>query len=150
MDYKKFGLKCGIEIHQQLEGKKLFCNCPTKLIDDRPDFTVQRKQRASAGETGEIIVKVTPNAGVAGTQSFTAKIKANGEVMKEINLNANVAVASGSDLGNVKRGLEIGFAILAILLVILGLIIASNKLKGSDDDEEPLAEGEQSAGQTYY
>ena len=23
------GLKSGIEIHQQLEGKKLFCDCPT-------------------------------------------------------------------------------------------------------------------------
>ena len=24
LDYKKLGFKCGIEIHQQLEGKKLF------------------------------------------------------------------------------------------------------------------------------
>ncbi len=48
------GLKCGIEIHQQLEGKKLFCNCPTQLRDDLPDFEIKRKLRASAGESGEI------------------------------------------------------------------------------------------------
>ena len=54
--HKKLGLKCGIEIHQQLEGKKLFCNCPTLLRDDDPHFTVQRKIRASAGESGKVDV----------------------------------------------------------------------------------------------
>jgi glutamyl-tRNA(Gln) amidotransferase subunit E len=53
MPYKKLGLKCGIEIHQQLEGKKLFCNCPTLLRDDEADFVVRRKLRASAGESGK-------------------------------------------------------------------------------------------------
>jgi len=47
-------LKCGIEIHQQLEGKKLFCNCPTKLRDDKPHFTIRRKLRAVDGEGGEV------------------------------------------------------------------------------------------------
>ncbi|MAG73359.1 Glu-tRNA(Gln) amidotransferase GatDE subunit E [archaeon] len=47
------GLKCGIEIHQQLSGKKLFCNCPTQLRDDDPHFTVSRKIRAAAGEGGK-------------------------------------------------------------------------------------------------
>ncbi len=56
MTYKKLGLKCGIEIHQQLEGMKLFCSCPTRLRDDPPHFTVRRKLRASAGESGEIDV----------------------------------------------------------------------------------------------
>ncbi len=54
MDYKALGLKCGIEIHQQLEGKKLFCQCPTTLRDDSPDFTIHRKIRASAGESGTV------------------------------------------------------------------------------------------------
>ena len=52
--YQKLGLKCGIEIHQQLEGKKLFCSCPTQLRDDAPHFTIQRKIRAVAGESGEV------------------------------------------------------------------------------------------------
>lgn len=54
MDYKELGLKCGLEIHQQLEGKKLFCNCPTTIRDDASDFLIQRKLRAAAGEEGEV------------------------------------------------------------------------------------------------
>lgn len=50
------GLKCGIEIHQQLEGKKLFCSCLTLIRDDPPDFTLKRKLRAAAGEGGEVDV----------------------------------------------------------------------------------------------
>ena len=56
MDYKKLGLKSGIEIHQQLEGKKLFCDCPTQLRDDKPDFEIRRKLRAVAGEGGKVDV----------------------------------------------------------------------------------------------
>jgi glutamyl-tRNA(Gln) amidotransferase subunit E len=56
LDYNKIGLKAGLEIHQQLEGKKLFCNCPTLLRDDAPDKTIKRILRASAGETGVIDV----------------------------------------------------------------------------------------------
>ncbi len=51
---KKLGLKCGLEIHQQLEGKKLFCGCPTVLREDVPHFSISRKLRASAGESGEV------------------------------------------------------------------------------------------------
>ncbi len=54
MPYQKLGLKCGIEIHQQLEGKKLFCSCPTLLRDDLPHFTIQRQLRAAAGEEGTV------------------------------------------------------------------------------------------------
>lgn len=54
MSFEKLGLKCGIEIHQQLEGKKLFCSCPTLMRDDEPHFQILRSLRASAGESGEI------------------------------------------------------------------------------------------------
>lgn len=54
VDYEKFGLKCGIEIHQQLNTNKLFCNCPSELRDDEPHFKVNRRLRAVAGETGEV------------------------------------------------------------------------------------------------
>ncbi len=53
-DLKRLGFKCGIEIHQQLEGCKLFCNCPTTLRDDEPQFTVKRRLRAVVGETGKV------------------------------------------------------------------------------------------------
>ncbi|MBU1975062.1 MAG: Glu-tRNA(Gln) amidotransferase subunit GatE [Nanoarchaeota archaeon] len=53
-DYALLGFKCGIEIHQQLDGKKLFCNCPCDIKKGKPDYTVKRWLRASAGETGEV------------------------------------------------------------------------------------------------
>lgn len=54
MDYKQLGFKSGLEIHQQLEGKKLFCNCPAINSRKEPDTKVVRRLRASAGETGEV------------------------------------------------------------------------------------------------
>jgi Glu-tRNA(Gln) amidotransferase subunit E-like FAD-binding protein len=54
MDYDKLGFKCGLECHQQLEGKKLFCDCPTLNSDKEPNRSVGRKLRAVVGETGEI------------------------------------------------------------------------------------------------
>ncbi len=56
MDYKEVGLKCGLEIHQQLDTNKLFCNCPSLLRQDEPDFTINRKFHAVAGESGEVDV----------------------------------------------------------------------------------------------
>ena len=53
MDYKKLGLKCGIEIHQQVDTNKLFCNCPSIIRDDEHDFEVTRRLNLSLGETGE-------------------------------------------------------------------------------------------------
>src|SRR3989338_6427789 len=56
INYQEIGFKCGLEIHQQLEGKKLFCNCPTLNSDKEADIKVERKLKAVAGETGEIDV----------------------------------------------------------------------------------------------
>ena len=55
-DYSKLGLKVGLEVHQQLEGKKLFCGCPTLIREENPDFVVKRKLRAMPGESGLIDV----------------------------------------------------------------------------------------------
>ena len=54
-DYKAVGLKCGIEIHQQLASKaKLFCACRNELQGTRqPDFRILRKQRPVLGEEGK-------------------------------------------------------------------------------------------------
>ncbi|MFH1770553.1 MAG: Glu-tRNA(Gln) amidotransferase subunit GatE [archaeon] len=56
INYKKLGFKAGIECHQQLEGKKLFCNCPTEIRKTEPDFKFGRRLRASAGESGKVDV----------------------------------------------------------------------------------------------
>jgi len=55
IDYKKIGLKVGLEIHQQLNTKrKLFCHCPTVIRDDEPDGEIVRVLRPSQSEMGEI------------------------------------------------------------------------------------------------
>ncbi len=53
-DYKAIGLKCGLEIHQQLDTRqKLFCRCPSELQGTRePDFTITRSMRPVLGEMG--------------------------------------------------------------------------------------------------
>jgi len=54
LGYEKAGLRAGIEIHQQLDTHKLFCECPSILRQDEPDIVVKRHLYAPAGETGKI------------------------------------------------------------------------------------------------
>jgi len=56
IDYEKLGFKSGLEIHQQLEGRKLFCNCLAINSTKEPDVKVVRRLRAVAGETGRVDV----------------------------------------------------------------------------------------------
>jgi len=56
IDYQKLKFKSGLEIHQQLDSHKLFCNCLSVLRNDEPDFLVHRKLHAVAGESGEVDV----------------------------------------------------------------------------------------------
>jgi len=53
-DYGKIGLKSGLEIHQQLDTKKLFCDCPSVLISASPDFLISRRLHSVAGESGKV------------------------------------------------------------------------------------------------
>lgn len=53
VDYKKIGLKAGLEVHQQLDTGKLFCRCPSKLASDNAHFSFKRKLSLSASEFGE-------------------------------------------------------------------------------------------------
>ncbi|HIJ16829.1 MAG TPA: Glu-tRNA(Gln) amidotransferase subunit GatE [Thermoplasmata archaeon] len=53
MDYGTLGLKVGIEIHQQLSTGKLFCSCPSELVDDHHREIV-RRLRPTQSELGEI------------------------------------------------------------------------------------------------
>ena len=56
MDYKKLKFKAGLEIHQQLETNKLFCNCPSSFCspNEKPSTKLKRKLRAVAGESNKI------------------------------------------------------------------------------------------------
>ncbi len=55
-DYSKIGLKSGLEIHQQLDTKKLFCNCNSVLRSDEPSFKIRRRLHAVPGEGGKVDV----------------------------------------------------------------------------------------------
>ncbi|MFQ6106737.1 MAG: Glu-tRNA(Gln) amidotransferase subunit GatE [Thermoplasmata archaeon] len=53
MDYAKLGLRVGLEIHQQVDTKKLFCDCPSELREDiRESF--MRRLRPTQSELGEV------------------------------------------------------------------------------------------------
>jgi len=47
-------ITCGLEIHQQLNTKKLFSGMDSVIEEVSPSFVVERRQRAVVGETGEI------------------------------------------------------------------------------------------------
>ncbi len=53
---KKIRIKSGLEVHQQLDTHKLYCNCPSVLRNDEPEFEVERRLHAVAGEGGDIDV----------------------------------------------------------------------------------------------
>ena len=101
------------------------------------------------GETKAAYIFVSANEGVAGQQPFTVEVTSNGESLRELVLMANVVspapgVEAATGWESVKRGLEVGLFILVILVLILGLIIAVNKLKSNGAEEED------DATQTYY
>jgi len=56
-------IKSGLEIHQQLDTHKLFCNCPSVLRSDEPEFEVRRRLHAVAGESGKVDVAASYEAG---------------------------------------------------------------------------------------
>jgi len=60
--YSKIGFKSGLEIHQQLDTRKLFCHCPSLLRKDEPDYEIKRKLHAVAGESGKIDVAAAHQA----------------------------------------------------------------------------------------
>jgi len=53
VDYKKLGLKIGLEIHRQMDTGKLFCRCDSVLSEGSPNLKLKRFLQAVASETGE-------------------------------------------------------------------------------------------------
>jgi glutamyl-tRNA(Gln) amidotransferase subunit E len=53
MDYKKIGFKAGLEIHQQLDTHKLFCNCCSEITEDI-DYSFTRFLRPTQSELGDV------------------------------------------------------------------------------------------------
>jgi len=82
----------------------------------------------------------------SGSYPFTVEVKAGSSVVKSFDLTANVTKFSGSPVTDIKEGLQIGFAILLIILIILGIILAAKKIGKSDKYEDNLMD----EGETYY
>jgi len=99
-----------------------------------------------SGESKAVSVNVGVNANAAaGLQTFLLTVQADGKVLKQIPLKANVAPA-GKDYqkGNkVKTGLEVGLIVLLILVVVIGLILGFTR-RSSDDDSN------KEDGDSYY
>ncbi|MGB9830514.1 MAG: Glu-tRNA(Gln) amidotransferase GatDE subunit E, partial [Fervidicoccus fontis] len=54
IDFRKIGLKVGLEIHQQLKTeRKLFCNCPISSEEGREEL-FERSLRPTTSEFGEV------------------------------------------------------------------------------------------------
>src|SRR2546426_1047661 len=54
MDYRALGLKVGLELHQQLATRKLFCECESVLVEDPGGIRFRRRLRPTQSEMGEI------------------------------------------------------------------------------------------------
>ncbi|ABN70351.1 glutamyl-tRNA(Gln) amidotransferase subunit E [Staphylothermus marinus F1] len=55
LNYSELGLKVGLEIHIQLDtAHKLFCNCPTKLVEEEAEDVFIRELRPARSELGEV------------------------------------------------------------------------------------------------
>ncbi len=98
VDYKKTGFKCGIEIHQQLEGAKLFCKCPG-VLSKNPKELFRRRMVAVAGETDDVDVAAKYEGGLdkefvyLGTEENTCLVEFDSEPPHEVNEHAlNVAL----------------------------------------------------------
>jgi uncharacterized membrane protein len=82
----------------------------------------------------------------AGEHIFSVTVKSGDKELKQVALKADVKgseAAAATGWSKVKKALEWGLGILVVLIVILGLIIGFNKLKGEDEEEKDES-------QTYY
>jgi len=97
-------------------------------------------------EVSDVTVTVTPDNDASGDYEFTVNVlDADGALVKEVTLNMTVDEKSGllSDSGT---AIKVGFVVLLVVIIIIGLVVAFRKL-GDGDDDEPL---EPKDGKTYY
>ncbi|HJW96629.1 MAG TPA: Glu-tRNA(Gln) amidotransferase subunit GatE [archaeon] len=113
IDYGKIGLKCGVEIHQQLDTRKLFCECASEGTEEptgekasgTPSGEIRRKLRAVAGETGEIDIAATHE--VLRGKEFHYKIYPHASCLVEMDCEPPHPMN--------KEALEIGLTVSAML-----------------------------------
>ncbi len=98
--------------------------------------------------TGEFAVFVTPmDSAEARTYTFNARVMLGTEVVSDVILQTKVEKAEEASAAptTFKMVLAIIFAILVLVLIVLGVIIAIRKTQEADEETPTAAEG-----QTYY
>jgi hypothetical protein len=80
-----------------------------------------------------------------GEYTFNIVVKAGTNVLEDFEVTTKVAQDS-ANFSDVKQGLEIGFAVLLVILVILGIVLVAKRLGKGDELEEPMLDEDQ----TYY
>ncbi|HLP79091.1 MAG TPA: hypothetical protein VK158_00490 [Acidobacteriota bacterium] len=97
------------------------------------------------GESKVVYVYVTANEGVApGVKTFGIDVMSDGAKQSMV---AQAVVTEGTKKASVRDYLEIGVIVLVAILIVLGLIVAFNKMKGKNDNDEDDLENK---GQAYY
>ncbi len=81
-----------------------------------------------------------------GEYGFDVLVKAGSNVLESFEVTTKVAEGNDVNYSSVKQGLEIGFAVLLVILVILGIILVAKRLGKGDEIEEPMLDEDQ----TYY
>ncbi len=54
IDYDKLKVKIGLEVHQELNTNKLFCKCPSTILEGTVIKRIKRKLRLGLGELGKL------------------------------------------------------------------------------------------------
>src|SRR3989339_587085 len=99
-----------------------------------------------ADEEKSLTLTFTNTGSASGDYDFSIQIlNAKGELQEEIDMSMSVEEQTGF-FGDSNSLLKIGFIILIVLIILIGLIVAFRKLKDDDDGDEL----EPKEGQTYY
>jgi hypothetical protein len=124
----------------------------TVMFSDSNDYNINVEGVNDFGtymvnkEGNKVYIFVTAEENVqSGSYPFSVKVMSGSAIVKEFDLTANVT-AYQSSASDIKEGLQIGFAVLLVILIILGIILAAKKIGKSDNYEEPLMD----EGETYY
>ena len=100
-----------------------------------------------AGATSTVYLYVSADEDAQMGKHVFALTVTSADGSQTVSLEANVVEGDGveaSGWAKAKKALEIGLVVLVVLLVVLGLIVGFNKLKGNEEEDEDTK------GKTYY
>lgn len=123
-----------------LEGAAKTYSAVVSGVGSWASFRVDPLARTVApDQTAEFNVYVSPADGApAGMNTFTVTVQdETGKVAGQQSLSLEITPAMTTlTSANLKRALEIGFVVLLVILVILGIVIIAKKLAGEDEEDE--------------